>query len=134
MKQLQLQQQLLQVQQKETLREIKHLYHPHPRIHVHLRSNPVIYHVKYSDVTRVGRVERRRGRAYTYQADADFVHRDWERAMEEYADKHPVSYNRAAIKGAQTTNTLVYNKHHAKGVVTCNMTVPSINKFSQLSH
>ncbi len=103
----QLQQQLVQLQQQEVVddqrrlqQQQQHPLQPFPHIRLRLKSQPVVYHVRYSDVTTVGKVERRRARQYVYAADRDVIRRDWDKAVEEHADKHPVVYNRSAIKGS----------------------------------
>ena len=98
--QLQRQQLLLQKQQRELL-NYQRLLAGLPPIHVRVKSNPVVYHVKYSDVTTVGKVVRQRNRNYSYKADHDLVKKDWERAIEMQAVNYPVKYNRSIIQGKQ---------------------------------
>ena len=61
--------------------------------------------VAYSDVTLVGKVVRQRRRRYAYEADHDYVARDWERAIEAHTHARPVKYNNSMVKGK------IPNKH-----------------------
>ncbi|TRY67609.1 hypothetical protein TCAL_11140 [Tigriopus californicus] len=89
----------LQLRQDELLKYQRQVAGLHDPIHLIIKSNPVIYHVDYSDITTVGKIKRKRNRSYVYRSDHDFVRRDWEKAMDRHSQNYPVIYNRSAIKG-----------------------------------
>ena len=79
-------------------------------MHVFVKTNPVVYHVEYSDVTHVGKIVRQRHRNYAYSSDQDFVRRDWERSLEAHNQAHPVRYNRSITKGKIKRGELMFSK------------------------
>ena len=66
----------------------------------------VIYTVSYKDITVVGRVIRKKERNYAYQAAADSVRADWERAVDNHANNYPVTYNGSSVKGMIRKNAM----------------------------
>ena len=59
MKQMQTAQKKLQAQQKQLLAQQRDMMGiPDPSVHLLVKANPVVYHVKYSDITTVGKESR----------------------------------------------------------------------------
>ena len=119
MKTLELQNELMQLEQRHIIENQRQLLGQVPSyqrppmpngrpINIRIRGNPVVYHVQYKDVTRVGKVVRNRHRNYAYQSDYDFVKRDWERCLASHAYNNAVHLNRSLVQGEILFHNLIH--------------------------